>query len=355
MSINTLKLNDFRNITHAELELVPSCNFIVGDNGSGKTSLLEAIYILSQGRSFRARSAKSIISHDKECFQVTSSLVNDIYVGMERALSGKHVLRINGENANSIALVSEKLPIQIINPDCIDLIAGGPKERRQFLDWGVFYHEGLFLECWREYQRVLQQRNACLRGQLHSQLKYWNEPFIELAQRIHVYRIEYFQSFCASLFEILPSFIDAPISIVYKKGWSDSFELDEILKTDLSRDFLHGYTHSGAHRADLRFETGGRPVCDVLSRGQLKLFLFALRLAQGTFLAQEVNKKCLYLIDDISSELDFVNLSKICQVLSDIDAQVIITCLDSKIIESVSGFFSSSRIFHIDGGVVKRI
>lgn len=166
MPLTRLTIQDLRCIGAAELELHPRLNLFVGPNGSGKTSLLEAVYCLGRGRSFRTRRLATLIRKGSECLRVvgearqTTDLVT---LGLE-ARAGETRLRARGAAAASAATLAEYHRPQVIDPDIHKLLEEGPGRRRRYLDWGVFHVEPRFLETWQRYHRALKQRNAALRG-----------------------------------------------------------------------------------------------------------------------------------------------------------------------------------------------
>src|SRR5271154_3312408 len=166
MSIRRVQVTDFRCLQSAALDFDPRFTLISGSNASGKTSLLEALYVLGRGRSFRTRRLEHLIRHGSERFVVfgeVDSLGRRIPLGVEGSAAGVRA-RISGERPSSLAELAVALPVQIVDPEVHRLIEEGPSQRRRFLDWGVFHVEQSFVADWQRYQQVLRQRNAALKS-----------------------------------------------------------------------------------------------------------------------------------------------------------------------------------------------
>jgi len=195
MHLTQLDIHQVRNLRDVQIKPCIRCNYIFGDNASGKTSVLEAIYLLSVARSFRTTHIKHVISHNKPALQVFARIQNKnletTAVGLERSIQ-KTRIRINGTNVKQVSELSSLLPVQIINPDVHKLLEQGPKYRRQFIDWGVFHVEHDFLMAWQQYYRVLKQRNAALRKkQTKDTITLWDNQLIQYAKAITLARESY--------------------------------------------------------------------------------------------------------------------------------------------------------------------
>ena len=166
MSLSRLLIKDFRNIEDADLALSPGFNFLVGANGSGKTSVLEAIYTLGHGRAFRSLQIGRVIRHEQESFVLHGRLQGqerEISIGLTKDKQGDSKVRIDGTDGHKVAELAHLMPMQLITPEGFTLLNGGPKYRRAFLDWGCFHNEAGFFTAWSNLKRLLKQRNAALR------------------------------------------------------------------------------------------------------------------------------------------------------------------------------------------------
>ncbi|WP_354622897.1 DNA replication/repair protein RecF [Psychromonas sp. MME2] len=311
MPLDKLIINQFRNIHSANLTFNHKINIIVGANGSGKTSLLEAIYFLGLGRSFRTHLNNRVINYESTEFTLYGEINQQqnilTPIGLKKSHNGDSIVKINGIYAKNLAMLTQYLPIQLITPESHTLLSGSPKNRRAYLDWGVFYHDQHFYHNWARIKRLLKQRNAALKQcKTYKELQVWDNELCHLSELLTVQREAYFNLLMPLVETTLKDFLpDFTISSQFFCGWDkNNKSLQNYLADNFMRDKQLGYTTAGPQKADLRFKINKLPVSDVLSRGQLKLFVYALRLAQGLFLNSMNNKQCVFLIDDFSSELN---------------------------------------------------
>ena len=355
MALTRLLIKDFRNIVSADLALIPGFNFLVGANGSGKTSVLEAIYTLGHGRAFRSVQAQRVIRHEQAEFILHGRLdgqERERTVGLSKNRQGGGKVRIDGSDGHKVAELAQLLPIQLITPEGFTLLNGGPKYRRAFLDWGCFHHESGFFIAWSNLKRLLRQRNAALRQVTHyRQLRAWDQELVPLAERISAWRAQYTaaitQDITATCAQFLPEFA---LSFSFQRGWDKESDYAELLERQFERDRLLGYTALGPHKADFRIRAGGVAVEDMLSRGQLKLLMCALRLAQGEFLTRHSALKCLYLIDDFASELDSTRRRLLAERLKATQAQVFVSAVSAEQIGDMIG--EKGKMFRVEQGKI---
>ncbi|GHA61936.1 DNA replication/repair protein RecF [Photobacterium aphoticum] len=357
MALTRLIVKDFRNIEACDLTLSSGFNFLVGANGSGKTSVLEAIHFLGHGRSFRSHLTGRVIRHEQpELFvhgrlQSTATQI-ELPVGINKKRDGTTELKIGGEGSQKLAQLAQVLPLQLITPEGFELLSGGPKFRRAFIDWGVFHVEPAFYHAWSRVKRLTKQRNALLKtARSYRELSYWDQELAVLAEEIDQWREAYLTEVKAKAAEICQGFLpEFDIQLGYYRGWEKDTPYAELLRRNFERDCLLGYTASGPHKADLRIKVAGTPVEDVLSRGQLKLMVCALRLAQGVHLTEATGKQCIYLIDDFASELDSHRRTLLAQRLQATGAQVFISAIS---IEQIAEMHDENgKMFHVEHGKI---
>lgn len=358
MRFSVLEINNFRNLAGVLLDLGDDINILYGNNGSGKTSFLEAIYFLSMGRSFRSQ-LPYLISYNCDQFIVFGNVKDDnnaiIPIGIERSRDGSCQMRVNSEKITAQAQITEILPLQLINTDGFRLLEAGPKYRRQFIDFGVFHVEHSFLSCWHRTQRALKQRNAILKQGLHGeQIEFWDKELESAGTVLHNLRSKYVSGLIPLIIELFQKLLNEPsLTIEYYPGWNIEKNLREILAENLTRDLKFKYTTVGPQKADLRLTINSLPVQDVLSRGQQKLLIFALRLAQGLFLYQQTGKNCIYLIDDVASELDQEKRRHVLDILKTINAQTFITGINPADLEDLF-YEKNTYMFHVKHGEITR-
>lgn len=359
MPLTRLIVKQFRNIKACDIQLSPGFNFLIGPNGSGKTSVLEAIYLLGHGRSFRSSLTGRVIQNDYDELFVHGRFLNsdqfELPIGINKQRNGTTEVKIGGQPGQKIAKLANVLPLQLIHPEGFDLLTAGPKSRRAFIDWGVFHSEPAFYETWGRYKRLAKQRNALLKSARdYSEVSHWDQELAKLAESISEWRELYVnmvktvaETICR---EFLPEF---DIQLKYYRGWEKDTAYKDILSQNFERDQSLGYTFSGPNKADLRIKVNGTPVEDVLSRGQLKLMVCALRVAQGQHLTEMTGKQCIYLIDDFASELDSQRRQRLADCLKATGAQVFVSSITKNQIADMHD--ELGKVFHVEHGTIEHV
>jgi DNA replication and repair protein RecF len=351
--IKSIKINNLRNVAAAEIEANPVLNFLVGDNGAGKTTVLEALIVLAKGRSFRSGQITSLLGPVADRFMVTATIQGHDgrteHLGVERSADQWRARR-NREDVKNLGDLAESLPLVLLEPNSHLLISGPPDGRRRYLDWGVFHVEHSFLSIWRRYARAVKQRNAALRSREEGMVKSLDPLLSDLGEQIHQFRLDQVEK----LQERLPKLLGelAPgldeIGLRYLKGWTGD-ELRLALEQAYERDFERGATGPGPHRADLGFDAGNRPARDSLSRGEMKITAAALMMAQAGSIA-ETGSNPVLLLDDLASEFDAGHRANVirCGLASEAQIWVTGTALDSQLLELAP----QSSVFHVEQGRV---
>lgn len=314
MKINQLTIQNFRNLAWVELKPEASFNVIYGKNGSGKTSFLEAISYLAMGRSFRTNKYQNLIANGQQGFVISADVESDESgytdrIGISRSRSRENnglQISINGRNVSRLLDLVNHICVQIIQPQGVELVSGAPELRRNFIDWGVYYSNQDYQDIWSRYKKLLQQRNFLLKSKSpDEEIAIWDDLLCNLSEKITSYRENYLNQLNEIIHEKIGYFLPQfKFSFSLSRGWENRSELRSLLRSNLERDKLLGYTFYGCHRADLRIKCDQNQASETLSRGQLKLLVCAMRLSQGTLLQRQHNRSCIYLIDDLSSELD---------------------------------------------------
>ncbi|MBL1293810.1 MAG: DNA replication/repair protein RecF [Thiotrichales bacterium] len=352
MYLRRLRAIQLRNLIEVDLELSPQCNLICGQNGSGKTSLLEAIYLLARAKSFRTNRLSRLAHFDKNAFAVNGEIEHDYGVHKINArYESRELKMMDGEELiKRSSDLATLLPLTLVSTDSHKVFTDGPKQRRKFIDWGVFHVKPPFLDAWRAYCRALGQRNALLRHQSIGTVSSWNHELERMAIEIDDWRDEYIAKLTAHFLPMLRSLVDLPdLSIEYKRGWPPNISLSEHLLENQDRDLRLGYTRDGPHTADLAIKVSGVPVHECASRGQQKLIISALHLAQAALFAEELDKPCIVLVDDLPAELDAERRGYLLKLLSSLGSQVFITAIDENDLDLE--VFSHSKMFHVKQGV----
>jgi DNA replication and repair protein RecF len=343
----------FRCLAGIELDADPGFNLIHGPNASGKTSILEAIAYLGRGKSFRGAPVTSLIRHGEKEF-VLFGRVDDggrtAKVGVRNSAEGLEV-RIDGQAGGGAADLATALPLQIIDPDVHDLVAGPPDERRRYLDWIAFHVEQGYLEAWRRFRRALKQRNAALRsGQAAAMIRGWNAEFVELAQQIDAGRRLALEVAMEDLEDTGRALLGAEVCFEYRSGWKEGAELLEALEAGLERDLQQGSTQSGPHRGDLRLVYDERQARKLVSRGQQKLLACAMIIAAAQTAQSALERPLLMLLDDPAAELDRESLGRLMGRVRNLGCQVIATSL----VPDAAIFGGEGAVFHVEHGALMR-
>ncbi len=355
MGLHSLEINTFRNLHSVSIQPDAGLNLITGDNAAGKTSLLEAIFYLSYGRSFRSSQTRHLISYEEDYFRLICNLDDNITrIGLERSLQEQKV-RVNRQSINRISELSTLLPVLVLHPDSHQLITSGPENRRQFMDWGVFHVEHQFIISWKKYRKALSQRNAALRMQQSDKLcSLWDIELIEHALFIEKYRLNYLNQI-NEIIETLSAtlFPEHIIELTYKRGWPIESDFQDYLKDSLYKDREKGFTQSGPHRADIKITVNGKPAQSSISRGQQKKLVCLLKIAQLTLFSEQSERNCVLLFDDLPAELDEDNQNKIMSILSGLNIQLFITAIQAEQINC--DYWEKHKVFHVEHGSVLEI
>jgi DNA replication and repair protein RecF len=332
------------------LELDPRFTLVSGPNASGKTSLLEAMYILGRGRSFRTRRTEHLIRRDAERFVVFGEVdagERSVPVGIEGSAAGVRA-KVAGEKAATLAELALQLPVQIIDPEVHRLIEEGPSRRRRFLDWGVFHVEHEFVGYWQRYHQVLRQRNAALKSRQSRLITAWDADLLRYGQLVTDARQRYVEALASQGAPIGISLLGMELTLSYRTGWARGQTFVDALAMSLHSDQEMGATQVGPHRAELSIRLDGLAVKDRISRGQQKLLAAALLVAQINMFPDEAPIRPTLLLDDPAAELDDERLAKLIQEVSAHAVQLVVTTLHGEF----SAFGSPGKRFGIDGGVV---
>lgn len=332
MKLDRLRIQDLRCLHEVDLALAPGINVFVGANGAGKTSVLEAIFLLSHARSFRNGAREALLARGATGLSVFAELRQSgdrsLRVGLGREAS-RWEARVEGESVNLGELIAE-CAVTCFEPGSHALIAGAAEERRRFLDWGVFHVEYAFLNTWRRYQRALKQRNSLLRsGTEPSSPLYvpWETElggladWIDTQRRVYLDRLRPHLHACVSA--LLPELGEPELR--YRRGWAEERGLRDQLETQRSRDLARGHTSLGAHRADWSLAFEHAPQREHLSRGQEKLAALGCMLAQARLYADQHDDWPIICLDDLASELDEAHQAAVIAQLAESGAQVFVT------------------------------
>jgi DNA replication and repair protein RecF len=351
VSLRRVQVTDFRCLQSAALDLDPRFTLISGPNASGKTSLLEALYVLGRGRSFRTRRLEHLIRHGAEQFLVFGEVETPdrrIPMGVEGTTAGVRA-KVAGAKTSSLAELALMLPVQIIDPEVHHLIEEGPSRRRRFLDWGVFHVEQSFVLHWQRYRQALKQRNAALKsGQPQAVVIAWDADLLYYGDLLTTARARYVALLAEQAELIGRHLLGMELALSYRPGWARDQTFAEALRNSSGPDRLSGATLVGPHRAELSIRLNGMGVKDRISRGQQKLLAAALLIAQLKLFPDSAPVQPSLLLDDPAAELDDDRLAGLIHEVSAHSVQLIVTTLHGEF----SAFGAPGQRFSVDAGRV---
>lgn len=347
MSLASLSISGVRCLADASLKLGPRLNLIHGPNGSGKTSILESIFLLGRGRSFRTRHTDHLIARGQSRLTVFGQTEDPPHrIGFQYQRDESYTARLDGEDVRSLAELPGAFFVEVIDPEVHRLVEGAPGERRRWLDWGVFHVEHDFLENWLRFSRALRQRNAALKAGLDP--KVWDGEVATYGERVAAQRAGWFASVRLYLLEAIQRLSGLEVELSYHRGWSQERSLAEALAEGVERDRARGSTLTGPQRADIHLRVGGKAARESLSRGQQKLVASAMVLALLQRLREGQGAPPTLLLDDPAAELDTHRLGLLVDLVASLDCQLIITTLDPHL----RLFGQPENMFHVEHGRV---
>lgn len=353
MLVRRARARNFRLLADFSVELHPELNFVVGGNGAGKTTVLEALYTLGRAGSYRSSGA-SLSTEGQAAWMLDASIGTQDALAPDRAIRVRYadrqvVVEIDRSPAAVIDLV-RLMPVLIIDPLAHRLIEEGPGIRRRFLDWGVFHMEQGFLETWKRMNRALRQRNAGLRQQLAPpELLGWNRELAGAAESLTGMRQSYVEQLQRAVEPYWQRLLgNADWRLQLQRGWRQQ-EYGQLLAESYESDRRAGHTREGPHRAELQILSDNRSLKERVSRGQQKLLIAGLVLAQSDLYEQYAAARPLLLVDDFSAELSQDSQRRFFDVLKDSPGQKVIAALEySELFRAVAG----QSVFHVEHGQV---
>jgi DNA replication and repair protein RecF len=330
MRLERLAIENFRLFDRAELMLEPGLSLFVGGNGAGKTSILEAVYLLAYGRSFRGAVKDGLIQRGSSALRVYAEVRDEGLrrLGLERGVRDWQA-RIDGQPVSGLSELYREIAVVCFEPGSHELIAGGSEHRRRYLDWALFHVEPAFLPNWRRYQRALKQRNMLLKSGAPdpASLDAWESELDDSGQRLTQQRERYLDRLLPVLAALGADFLGeaGALTLRFQRGWSREVSLGEALRSARPRDAILGHTTVGPHRADWSVAYEHLPTRETFSRGQEKLTALACVLAQAELFAADRGTWPILCLDDLASELDRPHLEGALARLGRTDAQILLT------------------------------
>ncbi len=367
MHIHEINIVNFKNLKDVKVELSPRLNCFIGNNGAGKTNLLDAIYYLSFCKSFSNPVDQLNINHEEGFFMLNGSYLRSgskevINCGYQKGQ--KKQFKRNSKVYKKLMDHIGLLPLVLVTPSDVNLILGGSDERRKFMDGVISQYNQNYLNDLLKYNRALLQRNNLLKQFATEHffdaelLAVWNELLIETGNRIHAERLEFVQKLIP-VFQHYYSHISQGNEVVGLTRQSDLYENDfqGLLKSSLQKDRAVQYTTTGIHKDELLFSIDDYPIKKLGSQGQKKTFLAALKLAQFDFIKEISGMKPVLLLDDIFDKLDRNRVEQIIKIVSGEQfGQIFITDTNREHLDGIIKKMNADfRIFLVESGNVKLV
>ncbi len=353
VSLQQLTIRNLRCVEQAEVQIPPGLSLVWGGNGSGKTSLLEGIFLLGRGRSFRTRNSERLIRHGTGQLRVNGRIEasgGHVRAVVFEASRTETSARVDGRPVESLAELAQAFPVQVIEPGAHRLVEEGGHRRRRWMDWAVFHVEPQFIELWTRYRRALRQRNTALRLS-PADAGAWDPELARLGEAIGASRRRLITQLQLEWRDAVMALSGLEVELQYVQGWSSGETLLEALTASRVRDEARRLTHVGAHRADVALRLHGRPAREVLSRGQQKLVAVAMTVAQLRLLRDLTGTVPILLLDDPAAELDGERLERFIEQVARLRCQLVVTSLHAE-----SRLFGPpERTFHMEDGRVQSV
>lgn len=352
MRIERLQLTNFRCFENEGLQFHPYTNLIYGDNASGKTSLLEALFVITRANSFRAKSLSDLVNK-----QTTEFILHVGLTGQHHSLGMKHsqkhtLVRLDKQNVKRLSSVAQRFPVSVFHTESTRLITDSPQQRRSFLNWGTFHVKHGFGKSWSDFSKVLKQRNALLRQRKFDQLAFWNDQFISLAKSVNLDQKAYVDLLFPELEKLLKDFLpDLDFELGFKEGFDAELDQQSLLEKYHDREQERRQTLFGPQRADIKFGVDGADAKDVISRGQTKLVAMALFLANLQVWLKHSDDDVWVLVDDLGAELDQRNCEIVLEKLRNEKVQLFFTSVEKH--DWLESWFNSGKVFHVKHAQVK--
>ena len=358
MILKQLSIINFKNIAQAELEFSANINCFVGNNGMGKSNLLDAIYYLSFCKSFTHAVDSQNIRHGEDFFMLQgiydrNETTEVLSCGMRR--KQKKSFKRNKKEYERLSDHIGFAPLVMVSPADAALIQGGSDERRRFIDVVISQWDKPYLDTLIRYNKALEQRNSLLRQEVTDAMLYeiWEEQMASTAAVVYRTRRQFLDAFIPVFNRFYNNIADGneQVGLVYRSHIADG-DLSAQLAASRSRDLILGYTTKGIHRDDMEMSLGEYPMKRIGSQGQCKTFLIALKLAQYGFLSQHGNTAPILLLDDLFDKLDAERVGRIMQLVSgDIFGQIFITDTNREYLDRiVKRTATDHRLFHVKQG-----
>ncbi len=360
MFIKQLKINGFRCYETVDLVFNKQINVFYGNNGSGKTSVLEAVYWLSTGKSFRSKKNKVLVNHLLSEFTLFATFQNTtdktthaLGAGFNKS-SSKKTVRHNQDTVTNQSQIAHLLPVVSIDPDSYLFIDKSPHFRRSFLDWLVFHVKPEYLPIWSKVARCQKQLNSLYKSKAVSQIDQWELQYIEYALQLNNLRFEVFEQLKTLVEKKIKQFIPelSAFSLNLYQGWTTDNSLHEQLTHDREKNLMYGNLNAGIHKMDIRNTVNKNPAHERMSRGQKKLVSIIYYLSFIELMGDVLQLNPLLCLDDMDAELDIEKTKILGDFIQHSSHQIFISTVDEK---KLLGVLDDVSVFHVKHNQVNKI
>ena len=353
--ISEIKLNNFRCFKSSSISLSPEINFFYGANGSGKTSILEALYMCSSGRSFKSSNVQSLISFDEEVFSITGYDSSRGYtLRIIKNKTNPISIKVNNTKITTSKLIKE-FPATAIHNNTFSFANAAPDFRRKMVDRSLFVSDIGFSETWFAFYKTLKQRNSIIKSRNINNIDPWNKKFSEEGEVLHKKRLVFFEQSLKEFKDILSKLNPCrttkyleQTTIEYSPGWDSGLGIYEALLENQSRDLVRKTTTTGPHKADIKININNVEAKQILSRGEQKILSILWCCSQHEVLRKIYNINATLIIDDIKSELDNTTFEIFLDLLKHLNNQIIFSCIDDHFSSKIKPENKDFKKFHVE-------
>ena len=351
MWINKIKINNFRNYKNEEINLNKNINIFYGENAQGKTNIIEAIFLSSIGKSFRTNKEKELIKFNEENCNIEINYQKSDRDGKIKInIGNKKNIFINGIKIKKLSELLGNINVVIFTPDDINILKGGPQNRRRFLDIMISQIRPKYMHVYNQYLKTLEERNNYLKNienQNYDLLDIWDERLAEYGFQVCKYRNEFIEKIKNKIKNIHKNITNnkEDINIEYNSDCFNKESFMDLLTKRRKLDIIKGYTTKGIHRDDFTIFINNIPVNIYGSQGQHRTSILSLKLSELQVIFDEIGENPILLLDDFMSELDEIRRKNFLENIK--DTQVIITCTDKLNLENLD-----CNIYNVKNGQI---